>query len=345
MNETNPLKLVDGFVESVPQSWDSTLLDYKVIVSLVRIMIELEDCFANPGEDPNPKLVRAIEDAVVNVESFHRMSPHFNTANETLGASLNINHTKELFESAWTTYSPETYEHSVELVRRRLKANNLDENFFKGKICWDGGCGTGRLAVAIAEFGASKVVAADIGGVSLEFFKKVCDERGLKNIEIIEQDVTQLSDFKSNEFDFVASNGVLHHTENCDRGLKEHFRITKPNGMFWVYLYGAGGIYWPIYDALRNVALRVPIDRTRSILRGLGLREGLIYTYLDNFLAPRVYYTRKSFLDLFPKTEIAKQFVAKGVSAIDDIDTLLHSNYGPYLMGDEGEIRHVIIKK
>lgn len=192
--------------------------------------------------------------------------------------------------------------------------------------------------------GAKKVVSADLGGTSLDYFRKVITRYGLDNIDVVEQDVTDLSSWNDGSFDFVASNGVLHHTKNCNKGLKEHFRITKKGGIFWVYLYGAGGIYWDIFDKLRPLLTDIPSSLVRAVLKKLDVREGLIYTYLDNLTAPRVYFYRDDFLRLMEEVSPFEWRHARGSSEIDDTEILLSTAYGAQIYGPTGEVRLVLNK-
>ena len=155
-----------------------------------------------------------------------------------------------------------------------------------------------------------------------------------------------MSDFNDNQFDFVASYGVLHHTENCSHGLEEHFRITKSNGgVFFVYLYNQGGIYWEIYDLAKSLLNGISPSEIRNYLTDIGVREGMIYTFIDNLTAPRVYYSRsKLFKDINSDSNNYQWRLAKGKSFIDDTEMLLSSKYGPLIYGPEGEIRIVITK-
>lgn len=264
--------------------------------------------------------------------------------NQTYGTSKSTDYTKELFENAWTLYSDETYDHSVELVEKRLKLSGFDESYFKGKRCFDGGCGTGRLSLAMAKMGAEEVVAVDIGGESLNYFKKVVERYGLKNISFVEHDVTDLSHWKDRIFDFVASYGVLHHTPNPIKGIEEHMRITKIGGDFWLYLYGDGGFYWPIYDALRDVFKKIGALKIKEILIDLNVREGFIYTFLDNVLAPRTYHYSTDVINLLKKKYKISYNNAKGSSPIDDTEKCLTSKYGADIYGPEGEVRLIIQK-
>lgn len=63
-----------------------------------------------------------------------------------------------------------------------------------------------------------------------------------KNINFIRGNV-QKTKFKNCTFDFINCYGVLHHTENIEKGIKELLRVLKENGYLFLYIYGSGGIY------------------------------------------------------------------------------------------------------
>jgi len=309
------------------------------------VLIALETINMHQDDDPVPRLTEALGQAKGVIAAALAVAGELDASRLRADhVEIGVGHTIDLFEKAWTTYAPETYDHSVRLVEERLTRSGFDAAYFKGKSCFDGGCGTGRLSLAMAKMGASKVTAVDLGAESLDYFRTIIDRYGLNNIELVEQDVTDLSPWQDGSYDFVASNGVLHHTDNCARGILEHFRIAKPGGVFWVYLYGAGGLYWHLYDALRPLVLDIPPGDIRRILAAFGLREGLIYTYLDNFLAPRVYYLQSEFLDLLAKQGRFTWRYANGRSEIDDTEKLLKTAYGPMIYGPEGEIRLIVEK-
>jgi ubiquinone/menaquinone biosynthesis C-methylase UbiE len=255
-----------------------------------------------------------------------------------------VGRTADLFVAAWTHYDDNVYDHSLSLVEGRLAANGFDRKYFAGKRCFDGGCGTGRLSIAMARAGAKEVVAADIGGESLEYLKKTCARFGLANIRIVEMDVTNLEEIASDSFDFVASNGVLHHSAAPDRGIVEHFRITRSDGIFWMYLYGAGGLYWETFDRLKALVVDLQPRTIREILSKMSIRQGLIYTFLDNLLAPRVYYGLEQVLDLLRPHATFDYMHAGGMSPIDDTGKLMATRWGKEIFGPDGEIR-IAVKK
>jgi ubiquinone/menaquinone biosynthesis C-methylase UbiE len=309
-------------------------------------LVALGDSCRNPDEDPYPSLLSAFDDIARLPVAFATSIGHIRKDVEAAAASADgLERTADLFEAAWTQYDDKTYDHSVGLVERRLAFSGFDREFFSGKTCFDGGCGTGRLSIAMAKAGAKQVVAVDISRESLGYLKKACSRYGLNNIEIVEQDVTNLRRFASNSFDFVASNGVLHHTEATDQGIVEHFRITRIGGIFWLYLYGANGFYWNAYDKLKALVRDIEPRIIRAALDQMKIRQGLIYTYLDNLLAPRVYLSLIQVLNLLRPFGEFEYVHAKGSSPIDDTKMLLATRWGREIFGPDGEIRIVVTKK
>jgi len=308
-------------------------------------LVELENRCANMDEDPYSVLLAMLSDIESLPQCFKQVYPHLNLDPDINPVPADDHAgTQELFQTAWTTYNPATYKHSLNLIQTRLGCSGFDPSYFAGKRCLDSGCGTGRFAIAMALAGARQVFAADFGNESLAFLEERKKEYGVAQVETAQMDVTDMSVFETGAFDFVASHGVLHHTPHPDRGIGEHFRITKFGGQFWLYLYGAGGIYWPVYDELRKLLLGIAPKDIRAILHSFGLRQGLIYTFLDNFLAPRVYYSLEQTLDLLRPLGDFSYVHMRGTSPIDDTEKALATKWGRELWGPDGEIRIVITK-
>jgi ubiquinone/menaquinone biosynthesis C-methylase UbiE len=308
-------------------------------------VVALEDVCNGTDQDPYPPLLSTFDHIARLPVMFEKGLSHMQTdlvAEDTLPEG--VARTADLFEAAWTHYDDKSFDHSLALVQKRLANSGFDSSYFAGKRCFDGGCGTGRLSVAMARAGAKEVVAADIGEESLEYLKRACVRYGLSNIRIVEQDVTNLKEVASDSFDFVVSNGVLHHSIAADRGIVEHFRITRPGGVFWLYLYGADGFYWTAYDKLKTLVKDLKPRRIREILVRMNIRQGLIYTFLDNLLAPRVYYRLEQVLDLLRPHASFDYVHAKGMSSIDDTAQLLATRWGREILGPDGEVRIAITK-
>ncbi|MDC0156177.1 class I SAM-dependent methyltransferase [Verrucomicrobia bacterium] len=315
------------------------------IQSTVMLMKTLEDVIMQPQKDPEIALEDSFAVQVAFLQSVLDLEEHLVEVHQNKNKA-DKDHTEELFEEAWTTFSKETFMHSVNLVESRLRDSGFDEAFFDGKTCFDGGCGIGRLSVAMSRLGASKVIAADIGGSSLSYFEHALFELEIKNVEIVNADITDLSKWEAGSFDFVATNGVLHHTLAPIEGLKEHYRITSDqSGVLWIYLYGDRGNYWPIYDRIRDSLSEIDTKFIKEVLTQMNLREGLVSTYLDNCLAPRTYHLTsdivKTLNDIHPMT--FKE--ADGPSIFDKPTRYIGEKYGSWILGPEGEVRIVIEKK
>jgi ubiquinone/menaquinone biosynthesis C-methylase UbiE len=339
---TNAIDKVLAAFASVPTAG---LGAYLRVQAGLAALVSLEDICSHPDRDPYPLLLSTLANIARLPATFADSLGHMRRdTTASPGMSDGVGRTADLFEAAWTQYDDKTYDHSLSLVEGRLAASGFDNKYFAGKTCLDGGCGTGRLSIAMAKAGAKEVVAADIGGESLDYLKKTCARFGLSNIRIVEMDVTNLKEIASDSFDFVASNGVLHHSAAPDRGIVEHFRITRPGGIFWIYLYGAGGFYWEAFDRLKALLSDLQPRTTREILSKMSIRHGLIYTFLDNLLAPRVYYRLKQVLDLLQPHATFDYVHARGMSAIDDTTQLMATRWGKEILGPDGEIR-IVVKK
>lgn len=320
---------------------DQGIGKYVKIQSALLIVNTLAQIQADQNLNPFPVLLKRLEHQLPFLKAVAKLDTELGRVrrNPPAQPGADVEATITLYERAWTTYGEDTYEHSVQLIRTRLEKNGFDKTFFADKRCFDGGCGTGRFAVAMAELGAGQVVAADLGEESLKFARHMFDQYGLTNIELVVQDVTDLGRWADDTFDFVVSNGVLHHTSEPENGIKEHFRITKPRGTFWLYLYGAGGIFWHVYDQLRDSLGAISVAEAKSILGTFGLREGLIYTFLDNVFAPRRYFYTSDVVALLQEVGDFTVTNLKGSSEIDDTEILLSTQFGQVIYGPQGEVR------
>lgn len=255
--------------------------------------------------------------------------------------------TKNLYENIWTIYNNETYDHSMQLCLKRYEANGFDKNYFQGKNVFDGGCGTGRFSIAAALMGAKKVYGMDLGGQSLDFARQKAKEYKVDSVvEFIEGDVTDLTGFADESIDFVVSNGVLHHTADPMKGLREHYRILKTDGKMWLYLYGKNGLLWQLYDVLKGVLKGVGAEFTRSFLLKLDIRQGLIYSFMDNAFAPiRNYYNTTEIISVLDEVGSFQCKDMRGINFLDDYTLQMGASYGKSLLGEECEVRQIIEKK
>lgn len=111
---------------------------------------------------------------------------------------------------------------------------SLGESVARGKIGLDAGSGRGTDTVLIAQ----RDPLVEI--LSLDLSEGVYATRrateGLPNVHVIRGSVLELP-LKSGICDFAYSFGVLHHTPDPDKGMREIARVLKEQGRVSLYLY------------------------------------------------------------------------------------------------------------
>jgi 2-polyprenyl-3-methyl-5-hydroxy-6-metoxy-1,4-benzoquinol methylase len=99
------------------------------------------------------------------------------------------------------------------------------------------GCGTGQESIETAQqFPEAQVLAVDLSLSSLSYAKRKTNERGLKNVEYAQADITQLGSL-GRMFDIIVSVGVLHHLADPMAGLRELVALLRPGGLMLLGLY------------------------------------------------------------------------------------------------------------
>ena len=104
-------------------------------------MVELEDRIFNTSEDPYPALFAALSHAKTLPDGFTTTFPHL-VKFEPDSPSKLAGHdalTREMFQTAWTTYSSDTYRHSLELMQRRLDRADSPLRISKASAAWMAG--------------------------------------------------------------------------------------------------------------------------------------------------------------------------------------------------------------
>lgn len=106
---------------------------------------------------------------------------------------------------------------------------------WKGKEVLEIGCGTGRDLIRFMHQGAN-VYGIDFSEKSVVLARERLRVFGFDTRHIIMGDAEALP-FFGNQFDFVYSWGVLHHTPNIEKAISEMYRVLKPSGEICVMLY------------------------------------------------------------------------------------------------------------
>jgi SAM-dependent methyltransferase len=154
----------------------------------------------------------------------------------------------------------------------------IEPSFFEGKRVLDAGCGTGRHAFYAARFGASEVVALELGE-SVETARRVLEP--FANVDVVQADLLRpplRSPADGGGFDLVYCIGVLHHLPNPREGIRALVELLRPGGTLavWVYGYENNGFVRNVVEPLRRVSTRVPPPLLRALSWPFGAAFHLV---------------------------------------------------------------------
>jgi ubiquinone/menaquinone biosynthesis C-methylase UbiE len=106
------------------------------------------------------------------------------------------------------------------------------------------GCGAGYDALAFCQAGA------DYAGIDLTGENTIRTRKHLAlygyAARVLQGDAERLA-FPDRSFQFVFSNGVLHHTPDMAASFREAHRVLSANGRFWVIVYNRRSAFYALY--------------------------------------------------------------------------------------------------
>ena len=227
---------------------------------------------------------------------------------------------------------------------RFLKSGLNPYTFFKDKIVLDAGCGSGKFSSAIAKFKAKKVYGVDIGKLGLEFANKQKKKKKYCKVIVYKYGSILNLPLKKNSVDIVWSNGVVHHTIDYHKCLKEFHRVLKKDGKLYLYVNGSMGLFEILQEKIRLAFDDIPKEFMSSYLKLLNVDSGRLYWLQDCLNAPYEYKSMSQLTKLLKKIgfKIDKQLL-RGVK-IDQIEQLSSGlSYGKMKYGD-GQIKLICSK-
>ena len=122
-------------------------------------------------------------------------------------------------------------------LRGHMAVVDMPLNNLRGKHVLEIGPGSGGHSALFAKYGAI-VTSADITlvrAISTQLKFRLLGERA-DGCQAVQSDTEQLP-FNDNSFDFVYSNGVLHHTSDSQGAVAEVYRVLKTGGEAIIMLY------------------------------------------------------------------------------------------------------------
>jgi ubiquinone/menaquinone biosynthesis C-methylase UbiE len=203
----------------------------------------------------------------------------------------------DVFGQTFAMYDKEEIIRFIEPFKIRFERNKLDpSSLFKGKKCLDAGCGNGRGSIFMAMHGAAEIYSIDISLTNIESVKRNAEIFGYSHIINAQQSSLENIPFDKETFDFVWCNGVLMHTHNPDTCLKELARVLKVDGKSWIYVYGAGGVYWYCVYKFREILQQYTEEKCINAMKFAQIPVSFLAEYMDDWKAPYLRtYTNKDF--------------------------------------------------
>ena len=165
-------------------------------------------------------------------------------------------------------------------------ARLLDEQIPYGAKVLEVGCGTGQLSNFLGTTWGRTVFATDICLNSLKLGQEFKRNNQIDHVTFLQMNLFRPA-FRSNSFDMVICNGVLHHTGDAYAGFQSIARLVKDGGYIVVGLYNT---YGRIPTDIRRFIFRLSHNRFKCLdarLRDQSLSEARRHIwFMDQYKNP-----------------------------------------------------------
>jgi SAM-dependent methyltransferase len=242
------------------------------------------------------------------------------------------------------------------------------EKEFPIKRFLDAGCGTGNITADIASLLPDvEITAIDLTEKSLSLAQEKAAERGFKNVTFRRSNLMEY-DPNLGVFDFVYSQGVIHHLSDPLTGMTNLNKYLKKDRYAFIWLYsllgrrdllemrealkilGVDRLSWeermrltketrPLFMGARATMLRRGIRLLDHIdrhgTRGLGhyiaeyLKRSSRGNYDDIILADQVLHPQDKFYRFAEAYEMFEQAGFKFVKVLEGISNTIEESFGP----------------
>ncbi len=266
---------------------DSSDWDIHKIMAVYRICFHFRKIEETRPADP----AKAFADILTQVKNYLVVARDTCPPSTWASSSAERNEIEDVtadhYGNLFSMFNDEKYfEEPTQLLGQRLERNGFDLSWLAGKTILDAGCGNGRYTYALKRLGAGKVVGLDMSETNIADAKKRLAARTLDGVEYTLGSVLDIP-FAEGTFDYVFSNGVLHHTVDLDKGLKELVRVMKPQSKGFLMLINApGGIKWDMIEICRELLKTVPYRLAHDMFLSINMPTNLRFLYLDHILVP-----------------------------------------------------------
>ena len=206
-------------------------------------------------------------------------------------------------------------------AEKGIFARLLNEQIPYGAKILECGCGTGQLSNFLGLAWGRTVFATDICLNSLKLGHHFKVHNDVGNVSFVQMNLFRPV-FRPETFDFVISNGVLHHTRDPFLGFRSILTCLKKGGFIIVGLYNA---YGRLITDLRRFVFRLSGDRLRFLDPRLRTADlGLVRKqawFMDQYTHPHEskhtidevlgWFDRSGveFVKSIPKTTVSESFL------------------------------------
>ena len=302
------------------------------------------------SEDKLENIKMCLNNLIDLSKNMKLVGSYFNDANPISNFYKNLeednenesNMTQTVYGKLWKNLEEDYVRgESKNVLINLLHSGGYDADYFKNKSILDMGCGSGRFSIGFAQLGAKKVTGIDLGKTGIQVGTNIIKKFNLDNVKLIEGNVLSLP-FDDEEFDFVFSKGVLHHTGNLQKGLEEYFRVLKSGGSGFLYLYGSGGLFWKSRQKMREVMKLIPMNYTIEILKNIGMPSKR-YVFADSWYVPTEEHVERNWLEQFLSDLKYSKIQRIDVTGDNTIESMSTQPFSEELWGD-GELRYFLNK-
>jgi SAM-dependent methyltransferase len=202
-----------------------------------------------------------------------------------------------------------------------------------GLRCLDAGCGgTAINSRSLIAAHASRVLAVDLNQGSLQMVQRSLASRSGNALSFACGSLLDMP-FASETFDFVVCSGVVHHTPDPARALRELHRIVKPTGQLYVsaYCFDAS-VMLSIVRLWRLAARVIPFSLMHFLFKRSAIANNFV---LDHMYVPILWvYRAADFSRLLERCglRVDRSFVS-------GLDRFSGRRIGPWSLTGDGLLR------
>jgi SAM-dependent methyltransferase len=146
---------------------------------------------------------------------------------------------------------------------------------FAGRRVLDVGSGNGYVLSRYAMTGAD-VYGVDLTSTGIALCRRRFALAGLRGHFTVGN--AENLPFPSESFDCVCSMGVLHHTPDTDRAVREVHRVLRPGGRLIVMFYHRNSFQYRVLFPARRVLAGKSIQQSVNEVDGVGNPKGDVYS-------------------------------------------------------------------